>query len=90
MQQEIFWSTRDETRGEWRRLHNEELHDGYVSPDIRVIYSRRLRWPGHVARTYMEERRGGNRVFLERLKDRRSLGRGKGDWRIILKWNLKK
>ena len=29
-------------------------------------------------------------VLVERLKDRRSLGRGKGDWRIILKWNLKK
>ena len=58
--EDIFLSTRDEVRGEWRRLHNEELHDGYFSPDIRVIYSRRMRWPGHVACTCMEERRGAN------------------------------
>ena len=37
--------------GKWRRLHNEELHSLYLSPNIvRVIKSRRLRWAGHVAR----------------------------------------
>jgi hypothetical protein len=36
--------------GDWRRLHNEELHNLYVSPNImRVIKSRRMRWAGHVA-----------------------------------------
>jgi hypothetical protein len=40
---------RDENR-EWKKLHNEELHNLYLSPDIfRVIESRRLRWAGHVA-----------------------------------------
>ena len=29
MEQEIFWGKRDEERGDWRRLHNEELHDRY-------------------------------------------------------------
>ena len=44
----IFGSKRDENR-EWRRLHNEELHSLYCSPNIvRVIKSRRLRWAGHV------------------------------------------
>ena len=39
-----------DTTGEWRRLHNEELHNWYRSPNIfRVIKSRRLRWAGHVA-----------------------------------------
>jgi hypothetical protein len=37
--------------GSWRRLHNEELHNLYASPDIiRVIKSRRMGWVGQVAR----------------------------------------
>jgi hypothetical protein len=36
--------------GEWRKLHNEELHDLYSSSTIlRVIKSRRMRWAEHVA-----------------------------------------
>jgi hypothetical protein len=30
----IFGSKRDEVTGEWRKLHNEELHNLYSSPDI--------------------------------------------------------
>jgi hypothetical protein len=38
--------------GEWRKLHNRELHDLFSSPSIiRIIKSRRMRWAGHVART---------------------------------------
>jgi hypothetical protein len=41
----------DEVTGEWRKLHNEELHNLYSSPDIiRMNKSRRMRWAGHVAR----------------------------------------
>ncbi|KAJ4427890.1 hypothetical protein ANN_23898 [Periplaneta americana] len=47
----IFGAKRDEVIGEWRKLHNAELHALYSSPDIiRDIKSRRLRWAGHVAR----------------------------------------
>ncbi|KAJ4438443.1 hypothetical protein ANN_14388, partial [Periplaneta americana] len=47
----IFGAKRDEVTGEWRKLHNTELHTLYSSPDIiRNIKSRRLRWAGHVAR----------------------------------------
>jgi hypothetical protein len=47
----IFGPTRDEVTGEWRKLHNGELHNLYSSPDIiRQIKLRRMRWAGHVAR----------------------------------------
>jgi hypothetical protein len=47
----IFGPKRDEVTGEWRKLHNEELHILYWSPNIiRQIKSKRMRWAGHVAR----------------------------------------
>jgi hypothetical protein len=47
----IFGPKRDEVTGEWRKLHSEELHILYSSPDvIRQIKSRRMRWAGPVAR----------------------------------------
>jgi hypothetical protein len=47
----IFGPKRDEVTGDWRKMHNEELHRLYSSPSIiRMIKSRRMRWAGHVAR----------------------------------------
>jgi hypothetical protein len=47
----IFGQKRDEVTGDWRKLHNEELHNLCSSPNIiRMIKSRRMRWAGHVAR----------------------------------------
>jgi hypothetical protein len=44
-----FGSKREED-GSWRKLHNDELHSLYSSPNIvRVIKSRRMSWMGHVA-----------------------------------------
>jgi len=46
----MFESVRDEVTEEWKQLHNEELHNMYLSLDIvRVIKSRRLKWAGHTA-----------------------------------------
>jgi hypothetical protein len=46
----IFGPKREED-GSWRKLHNDNLHSLYSSPNIvRVIKSRRMRWAGHVAR----------------------------------------
>jgi hypothetical protein len=46
----IFRPKRDGVMREWRKLHNEELHNLYSSPSIiRIIKSRRMRWAGHVA-----------------------------------------
>jgi hypothetical protein len=40
----IFGPWRDEVTREWRKRHNEELHDLYTSLNIvRVIKSRRMR-----------------------------------------------
>jgi hypothetical protein len=45
----IFGPKRDED-GSWRKLHNDELHSLYSSPNIvRVIKLRRMRWVGYVA-----------------------------------------
>jgi hypothetical protein len=47
----IFGPKRGEVAGGWRRLHSEELHNLYASPNtIRVIKSRRMRWAVQVAR----------------------------------------
>jgi hypothetical protein len=45
----IFGPKRDEVMGEWRRLHNKELHDLYYSPGITRIMKSRMKWAGHVA-----------------------------------------
>jgi hypothetical protein len=60
----IFGPKRDEVTGEWRKLHNEELHNLYSSPVIiRQIKSRRMRWAGHVSR--MGEKRKVYRVLVD-------------------------
>jgi hypothetical protein len=46
----IFGPKRDEVTGDWRKLHNKELHNLSSSPSIiRMIKTRRMRWAGHVA-----------------------------------------
>jgi hypothetical protein len=40
----------DEIIGDWRNLHDTELHNLYSLPDIiSMIKSSRMRWAGHVA-----------------------------------------
>jgi hypothetical protein len=47
----IFGPKRDIVTRDWRKLHNEELHNLYSSPNIvRITKSGRMRWVGHVAR----------------------------------------
>jgi hypothetical protein len=75
----IFGPKRDEVTGEWRKLHNEELHILYSFPDIiRQIKSRRMRWTRHVA--CMGEERNVYRVLVEKLEGKRPLGRPRRRW----------
>jgi hypothetical protein len=46
----IFGPKTDKIIGEWRKLHNEELHDVYSSPNIMQMIKSKMRWVGHVAR----------------------------------------
>jgi hypothetical protein len=40
----IFGPKRDDMTREWRKLHNEELHDLYSSPSIiRIVKAKRMR-----------------------------------------------
>jgi hypothetical protein len=70
----IFGPNRDEVTGEWRKMHNEELHNLYSSPDIiRQVKSRQMRWTGHVAR--MGEERKVYKVLVGKPEGKRPLGR---------------
>jgi hypothetical protein len=67
----IFRPKREED-GSWRKLHNDELHGLYSSPNIvTVIKSRRMRWAGHETR--MGEGRGVYRVPVGRPERERPL-----------------
>ncbi|KAJ4447721.1 hypothetical protein ANN_09729 [Periplaneta americana] len=81
----IFWDKRDEVTGEWRKLHNTELHALYSSPDN--IKSRRLRWAGHVAR--VGESRNAYRVLVGRPEGKRPLGRPRRRWEDNIKTDLR-
>jgi hypothetical protein len=60
--------------GNWRKLHDEELHHLYSSPNIiTMIKSRRLRLAGHVAR--MEAKRNEYRILVGKPEGKRPLRR---------------
>jgi hypothetical protein len=86
----IFGPKRYEVTGEWRKLHNKELHDLYSSPSIiRIIKSRRMRWAGHVAQ--MGEKRNAYRLLVGKPEGRRPLGRPRRRWvDYILGWILER
>jgi len=70
-----------------RKLHNDEFHNLYSSPNIvRVIKLRRMRWAVRVAR--MGEGRGLYRFVVGRPKGKRTLGRARRRWEYNIKMDL--
>jgi hypothetical protein len=84
----IFGPKRDEVTGEWRKLHNEELHILYSSSNIiRQIKSGRMWWAGHVAR--MREERNVYRVLVGKPEGKRPLGRPRRRWEDGVRMDLR-
>jgi hypothetical protein len=74
--------------GNWRKLHNEELHNLYSSPNIiRMIKSRRMRFAGHVAR--MAEKSNAYRILVGKPKGKMPLGRTRRTWVDNIKIDLR-
>jgi hypothetical protein len=72
----------------WKKLHNEELHNLYPSPNIiKMIKSRRMRWVGHVAR--MEGKRKPCRLLVGKPERKRPLGRPRRRWVKNIKMDLR-
>jgi hypothetical protein len=85
----IFGSKWAEVAGGWRRLHKEELHNLYTSPNIiRVIKSRRMGWTVYVAR--IGELKNIYRIVIGNLRGRGHSEELEVDGEIILEWILGK
>jgi hypothetical protein len=83
----IFGPKRDDVTEEWRKLHNEELHNLYSSLKIiRQIKSRGMRWAGHMV--HMGEERKLYKVSVGK-PNRKRLGRPRHRWEDGLRMYLR-
>jgi hypothetical protein len=74
--------------GDWRKLHNEELHNLYSSPNIiRMAKSRRMRWAGNVARVVVT--RNADRILVGKPEGKTKEDQDVDGW-TILKWILER
>jgi hypothetical protein len=83
----VFRPKRNQVTGEWRKLHNEELHDLYSSPSIvRAIKSRTMRLARRVVR--MWEMEGMYSVLVGKSEEKKPLGRPRHRWEGNIKAGL--
>jgi hypothetical protein len=74
--------------GDWRKLHNEELHNLYSSPSIiKMTKSMRMTWAGHVAR--IGEKRNAYRILVGKPEGKRPLERPRRRWVDNIKKDLR-
>jgi hypothetical protein len=69
----IFGHFKEGVVGDWRRLHNEELHDLDALTNIIRAMKLRMRWAGHVA--YMGEMRKVYETLVGKPEGKRPLQR---------------
>jgi hypothetical protein len=80
----IFGPKWEKVAGRWRTMHNEELHKGYISPNIIIVINLRImRWARHVARM-------GETIFVKKPEGKRTLGRVTRRWEDNMRIYLRK
>jgi hypothetical protein len=83
----IFGLKWDEVKGSWRKLHNEELHNLYSSPNvIRMIKSRTEMCR---VRSTHGEKRNAYTAFVGKPDGKRLLGRPICKWEDNIKMDLR-
>jgi hypothetical protein len=83
----IFEPKREET-GYWRKLHYEELHNLYSSPNInRMIKSKKIRWARNGAR--MGAKKNAYRILVGKPEGKKMLGRPRRRWEDNIKIYLR-
>jgi hypothetical protein len=88
VQRKLLGPKGDVVRGQWRKLHYEELTDLCSSQNIIRVIKSRMKWAGHVA--HIGDRRGAYRGLGGNLRERRHLENVNVGGRIILKWSFRK
>jgi hypothetical protein len=81
-----------EVAGNWRRLHNEALHNLYASQNvIRAIESRWMKWVGWggVGWGGMGEMRNACNILVGKSEGKRPVGRPRRKWEVNMRMDLR-